>query len=75
MLPIIAYILLAPLCSAQAPVFELNKAQSTIGFNVKASVAIAGKFDKSDARPTRASLMRWLAAWLDYCLSSSGEVS
>ena len=39
--------------SAQAPagvpVFEFDKAKSSIGFNVKASVAIAGKFDKWDA--------------------------
>src|ERR1700733_5961596 len=31
------------------PVFEFDKAKSSIGFNVKASVAIAGKFDKWDA--------------------------
>ena len=39
--------------SAQAPagvpVLEFDKAKSSIGFNVKASVAIAGKFDKWDA--------------------------
>jgi polyisoprenoid-binding protein YceI len=43
---------LTPLSRAQAPVFEINKAQSSIGFNVKASVAIAGKFDKWDASLT-----------------------
>jgi polyisoprenoid-binding protein YceI len=34
------------------PVFEFDKAKSSIGFNVKASVAIAGKFDKWDATIT-----------------------
>jgi polyisoprenoid-binding protein YceI len=34
------------------PVFEFDKAKSSIGFNVKASVAIAGKFDKWDAKIT-----------------------
>jgi polyisoprenoid-binding protein YceI len=42
--------------SAQAPagvpVFQFDKAKSSIGFNVKASVAIAGKFDKWDATLT-----------------------
>ena len=47
--------LLPPLSRAQVPVFEINKAQSTVGFNVKASVAIAGKFDKWDAALTFAS--------------------
>ena len=50
-LPILAA-LLAPLSSAQAPVFKFDKTKSTIGFNVKASVAIAGKFDKWDATLT-----------------------
>ena len=30
----------------QAPAFEIPQPGSTIRFNVKASVAIAGKFDK-----------------------------
>ena len=34
---------------AQAPVFELTPVESTITFDVKASVAIVGKFDKWDA--------------------------
>ena len=34
---------------AGIPVFEFDRAKSSIGFNVKASVAIAGKFDKWDA--------------------------
>jgi polyisoprenoid-binding protein YceI len=52
MLPIVATALLAPLSLAQVPVFEFDKPKSTIGFNVKASVAIAGKFDKWDATLT-----------------------
>ncbi len=34
---------------AQAPVFEVTPVESTIKFEVKASVAIVGKFDKWDA--------------------------
>ena len=34
---------------AQAPVFEVTPVESTIKFDVKASVPIAGKFDKWDA--------------------------
>ncbi len=37
---------------AQAPVFEVNHAVSSIKFNVKASVAIVGTFDKWDATLT-----------------------
>jgi polyisoprenoid-binding protein YceI len=37
------------------PVFQFDKAKSSIGFNVKASVAIAGKFEKWDATMTFAS--------------------
>jgi len=51
MLPIIAA-LLAPLSRAQVPVVEIDKAKSTIGFNVKASIDISGKFDKWDATLT-----------------------
>jgi hypothetical protein len=40
------------LTRAQAPVFEFNHADSSIRFNVKASVAIAGTFDKWDASLT-----------------------
>jgi polyisoprenoid-binding protein YceI len=44
------------IASAQAPagvpVFQFDKAKSSVGFNVKASVAIAGKFDKWDATLT-----------------------
>jgi polyisoprenoid-binding protein YceI len=52
-LPVLAAALLAPALSlAQVPVFEFDKAKSSIGFNVKASVSIAGKFDKWDAKLT-----------------------
>ena len=34
------------------PVFEINRSDSTIKFNVKASVAIAGTFDTWDASMT-----------------------
>jgi hypothetical protein len=37
---------------AGVPVFAFDKAKSSIGLNVKASVAIAGKFDKWDATMT-----------------------
>jgi polyisoprenoid-binding protein YceI len=53
LLPLLAAAaLLAPLSLAQAPVFQLSQPDSTVGFNVKASVAIAGKFDKWDATLT-----------------------
>ena len=50
-LPILAACL-APLSSAQVPVFKFDKTKSRIGFNVKASVPISGKFDKWDATMT-----------------------
>jgi polyisoprenoid-binding protein YceI len=37
---------------AQAPVFEITPVESTIKFDVEASVAITGKFDKWDATLT-----------------------
>jgi polyisoprenoid-binding protein YceI len=37
---------------AQAPVFEITRVESTIKFDVEASVAIVGKFDKWDATLT-----------------------
>ena len=40
---------------AQVPVFEVTKGESTIKFDVKASVAIVGKFDKWDASVTMTS--------------------
>jgi polyisoprenoid-binding protein YceI len=40
---------------AQVPVFEINHTASSIKFNVKASVAIGGTFDKWDATVTLTS--------------------
>jgi polyisoprenoid-binding protein YceI len=39
----------ASVSRAQVPVFEINHADSTVKFNVSASVPIAGTFDKWDA--------------------------
>jgi len=39
----------APVSWAQVPVFEINRAESSIKFNVKASVEIAGTFEKWSA--------------------------
>jgi len=44
--------MLTPLSRAQGPVFDILQQGSAVGFNVKASVAIAGKFDKWDATLT-----------------------
>jgi polyisoprenoid-binding protein YceI len=49
---LVAGALLTPLSRAQAPVFSVSQQDSSVGFNVKASVAIAGKFDKWDATLT-----------------------
>jgi polyisoprenoid-binding protein YceI len=50
---LLASAVLPSLSRAQGvPVFEINHADSTIKFNVKASVAIAGTFDKWDAGVT-----------------------
>ena len=40
---------LSATAQAQVPVFEITKADSSVKFNVNASVAIAGTFDKWDA--------------------------
>jgi polyisoprenoid-binding protein YceI len=45
----LAFVLFPSLGQAQAPVFEITPVQSSITFHVKASVGIAGKFDKWDA--------------------------
>jgi polyisoprenoid-binding protein YceI len=50
-LPILAAAL-TPLSLAQVPVLAFDKAKSTVGFNVKASVSIDGKFDQWDATMT-----------------------
>jgi polyisoprenoid-binding protein YceI len=44
--------LLSPLTRAQVPVFAVTPVEGTIKFNVKASVPIAGNFDKWDATLT-----------------------
>jgi polyisoprenoid-binding protein YceI len=44
--------LLPSVSRAQAPVFEITHAESTMKFDVEASVAIVGKFDKWDATLT-----------------------
>jgi len=48
-------LIIPSLSRAQAPVFEITPALSSIKFDVKASVNIAGKFDKWDASLTFAS--------------------
>jgi polyisoprenoid-binding protein YceI len=47
--------LLPSVTRAQAPVFQITPIDSTIKFNVKASVAIEGNFDKWDATLTFSS--------------------
>jgi polyisoprenoid-binding protein YceI len=47
LLPLLAAAVFLPsLAQAQAPVFEITPVKSTVKFNVKASVAIEGTFDK-----------------------------
>jgi polyisoprenoid-binding protein YceI len=48
----LASILLPSVARAQAPVYEIEQGGSSIKFHVKASVALAGKFDKWDAALT-----------------------
>jgi polyisoprenoid-binding protein YceI len=52
MLPFLAATLLTPISQAQVPVFAFSQQQSSIKFFVKASVALAGNFDKWDATLT-----------------------
>ncbi|MBV8810678.1 MAG: YceI family protein, partial [Acidobacteriaceae bacterium] len=49
---LVASAVLTPLCRAQAPTFEITQEDSSVTFSVKASVAIAGKFDKWNATLT-----------------------
>ncbi len=49
---LIASALLPSVSRAQAPVFAITPEESTVKFNVKASVAIEGKFEKWDATLT-----------------------
>lgn len=46
---LLAALLIAPLINAQVPVFAVTPEDSSIKFNVKASVAIDGHFDKWNA--------------------------
>lgn len=45
----LACFILSPSCRAQIPVFKITPEGSSINFHVKASVKIAGKFDKWNA--------------------------
>ena len=49
---VLAFALFPLVDRAQAPVFEITPENSWIKFDVKASVNIAGKFDKWDATLT-----------------------
>jgi len=52
LLPLLAAAVLTPLGRAQTPVFAITQEDSTVKFSVKASVEIAGKFDKWSAALT-----------------------
>src|ERR1700761_2808003 len=54
-LSILTAAVLTPVSRAQAPAFTVTQQNSAIRFSVKASIAIAGKFDKWDATLTFAS--------------------
>ena len=54
---------LAAQAPAGVPVFAFDKTKSSIGFDVKASVPITGKFDKWDATLTFTSPVSRLAFW------------
>jgi len=49
---LLASVVFPSVSDVQAPVFEFTKIESTMKFDVKASVAIVGKFDKWDATVT-----------------------
>src|ERR1700710_212624 len=49
---LVVIVSLVPLAGAQVPVFAVNQQQSSVKFYVKASVALAGNFDKWDASLT-----------------------
>jgi polyisoprenoid-binding protein YceI len=49
---LLAFVLFPSLSRAQAPVFVITPVESSIKFNVKASVAIVGTFDKWDSTLT-----------------------
>ena len=47
--------------------FDIIQQGGAVGFNVKASVAIAGKFDKWDSTLTFTSKMSRQAFWISRC--------
>ena len=49
---VLAWVVFPPPSRSQAPIFEITPGDSWINFHVKASVKIAGKFDKWDATLT-----------------------
>src|ERR1700758_5789550 len=49
---LLAFAVLPSISRAQAPIFEITPVESWIKFHVKASINIAGKFDKWDATLT-----------------------
>ena len=51
-LSVVVFAVLPSVTRGQVPVFEITPLQSSIKFNVKASINIAGKFDKWDATLT-----------------------
>src|SRR5260221_12629618 len=51
-LSLVAFAVLPSVTRGQAPVFEITPLHSSIKFDVKASINIAGKFDKWDATLT-----------------------
>src|SRR5258705_9087556 len=51
-LSLVAFAVLPSVTRGQAPVFEITPLRSWIKFDVKASINIAGKFDKWDATLT-----------------------
>ena len=55
MLFLLASVMFPAVTLAQAPVFEITAVESSMKFDVEASVAIVGKFDKWDATVTFAS--------------------
>jgi polyisoprenoid-binding protein YceI len=52
---LLASVVFPSVSHAQAPVFEITPVESTVEFDVEASVAIRGKFDKWDATLTMTS--------------------
>lgn len=55
LLPFLAAGLFVPLTQAQVPVFEITPVQSSIKFDVEASVSVSGTFDKWNANLTFSS--------------------